>query len=155
MVMEVRELFREALIGVIEGLIYVLLYVYLLPGLVSYLGVLSGQQSLQGAYSYPTMYVVMYIGIFEALSVAARILRRTVFSPIFRSILALMGLVIVLYLLQTVMPGGVIKASYMIGQANYSFSLSVYPLVLLFVVFLVLPGVILPFIDYFIYGTGD
>ncbi|MGC9071892.1 MAG: hypothetical protein ACP5HK_04270 [Acidilobus sp.] len=153
--MEPREIAREIAIGIIEGLIYILLYVYLLPALISYLGVLSGQQALKAAYSYPMSYVIMYIGLFEALSVSARIFRQTVFSPIFRSLLALLGLVIVLYILESVMPGGVITASYALGQARYSFTLSVYPLVLLFLVFLVLPGIILPFVDYFIYGSGD
>jgi len=146
-----REVAREVIIGVLEGLVYMLLYLYLLPALVSYLGVLADQPSLSAAYSYPIAYAVAYIGVFEALSVAARVLRKTVFSPIFRSLLALIGLVVVLYVLGTVMPGGVISSSYSAGQAKYSLSLDVYPLVLLFVVFLVLPGVILPFIDYFVY----
>jgi len=146
-----REVVREVIIGVLEGLIYMFLYLYLLPALVSYLGVLAGQPSLSVAYSYPVAYPVAYIGVFESLSVAARILRKTVFSPIFRSLLALIGLVVILYVVGTVMPGGVISSSYSAGQAKYSLSLDVYPLVLLFVVSLVLPGVILPFIDYFVY----
>ncbi len=153
--MNLREVAREAVVGVIEGLVYVLLYVYLLPLLISYMGVLAGQPGIESAYSAPVANLVTYIAVFEALSVTSRVMRNSVFSPIFRSILALTGLVVVLYIMQTVMPGGLIMSSYAYGQARYSLSLSVYPLILIFVVFLVLPGVIMPFIDYFVYGSGS
>ncbi len=153
--MDFRSVAREAVMGVIEGIVYVLLYVYLLPLLVSYLGLLAGQPTVESAYSIPVAGLVTYIAVFEALSVASRVMRNSVFSPIFRSILALMSLVVVLYILQSVMPGGLITSSYTYGQAKYYLSLSVYPLILIFVAFLVLPGAIMPFIDHFVYGSGS
>lgn len=153
--MNLRDVAREAIMGVIEGIIYLLLYIYLLPLLVSYLGVLAGQPTIESAYSIPVASLITYIAVFEALSVASRVMRDSVFSPIFRSILALMGLIVVLYILQSVMPGGLITSTYAYGQARYYLSLSVYPLIIIFVAFLVLPGVIMPFIDHYIYGSGS
>lgn len=156
--MRAAEVAREVVIGILEGVIFVLLYVYLLPSLLgslkfmlaAYYGA-APQSSYQAVTSLLAPSIeIMLVGLVEAFAVASRVLRGTVFGPVFRAFESLLGFLVVVYLASAILPGGYISASYSPAQGvKVSVSLGAYPLLAAFLVLVVLPGVVAPFIDYF------
>ena len=150
---------REIVLGILEGVIFVLLYIYLLPSLLDALRLMltayygaalpPSYQPITPSLTQPLE--IMLIGLVEAFAVASRVFKGTIFGPVFRAFESLLGFLVVAYLANAVLPGGRIAASYSPAQGMKVYiSLGVYPLLAAFLVLVVLPGVVAPFIDYFV-----
>lgn len=156
--MNLRGAMIEALKGLIDGLLYVILYMFLVPLLLSFILRQAGAEGYLSylTSAYPEGILIMYIAIFEALTVASRIFRDNVISPFLRSLDSLLGVLITVYLVNSAMPGGYIRASLELATNEMVYiSIGVYPLILAFLLTILLPLAILPFVEYFLYNSSQ
>lgn len=137
---------KQILIGVLEGILYSIIYIYLLPYLFTYLSSsLSSQIAPIGLPFSSEIYI--YIGLFVGLDVVARIMKGTIYNPLLRASSSLLGLLIVLsYFNGGVLSVGPISTS--TGQVYITLDLSL--ILLIYVAFIIAPGIIIPFIEYFV-----
>ncbi len=151
----VREVVNEVLFGVIDGLIYVLLYVYIVPLLfdyiLSYFSSALSLGTLSQPLSVPLSELIIVIALFEGIGITSRILRGHILGPTLRALGSLLGLIFVLAVVQDIMPNGVIAGSYALSSNSYvTVKVDIDPLLVAFVAALALPGIVTPFIDYFL-----
>ncbi|MCE4627747.1 MAG: hypothetical protein F7C34_01165 [Desulfurococcales archaeon] len=135
---------KEALKGVLDAALLVILYLEIFPLLMERLYESMG-------YSAPnyvsSVYLTVLVGI-SILTISARLLRDTFLEPVLRASANLMGILYVLSYLGTdtlVEVNNIPAGDYML---DIKFDLG--PLLLIFFGFFVAPGVIMPFISYYV-----
>jgi hypothetical protein len=151
--MNLREAALEAIKGVIDGLLYVVLYMFLVPIILGFIIHQAGVEGYLGylTATYPEGILITYIAIFEALAVASRIFKDKVISPFLKSLNSLLGILVIVYLVNYVMPGGYIRVSLeLTAYETVYISIGIYPLILAFLLTISLPLAILPFAEYFL-----
>ncbi|MCE4603527.1 MAG: hypothetical protein F7B20_01000 [Aeropyrum sp.] len=131
---------RAIVLGAIDMLIIVAIFYYALPQII------SGPQELAGATVEREGAGVVIVSIY-LLSIAARALRGTVLSPVFRSSALVMGLLLTLSLVGS----GVIQIEQELGQAYARISLDISPIVGLILGFIIAPSIVAYFIGYLLW----
>ncbi len=135
-----KRILDVALGGILWGLYYWLLFTLLIPILVDkFLGGLP-QIKLMQTEGNLTIIMLLFIG----LSLAATALKGTIYSPLIRALESILGFEVVLYF----MDGGVIRASLDYG-GPIIIMLDISPILWEIFLFFTVPGVILPFVEYF------
>jgi len=137
---------KQVFLGILEGIFYSIIYVYFLPYLLTLLSSsLSSQIPLLALPFSSEIYI--YIGLFVGLDVVARIMKGTIYNPLLRASSSLLGLLIVLsYFNGGVLSVGPISTNG--GQVYMTLDLSL--ILLIYVAFIIAPGIIIPFIEYFV-----
>ncbi|MEB2792658.1 MAG: hypothetical protein G5Z42_03755 [Caldisphaeraceae archaeon] len=151
---KIKTMLRQIVLGMIEGIFYSIVYIYLLPYLYkSFAYSFSSFTSVPTLTSFiPTSEVLTYIGLFIGLEVSAKVLKGTIYNPILKASSSLLGLLIVLIYFG----GGVLKVGPIflknMGDAYITLNLSL--ILLIYVAFIAAPGIIIPFIEYFVEDKG-
>ena len=104
--------------------------------------------------AYPQALVIEFVMLFEALSISSRLLKGNVLSPTLAAVASSLGLLVTLYIVNTTMPGGLLTVKVMEGQSVAVISISLRPLLEAFIVLIVLPLIVLPFVEYFLNING-
>ena len=132
--------------GVADVIYIVVLFLILLPYMVKQsLGPYAEHALPQGGLPE---YWWFSVGILVGLSSAARALRGTIYSPVFRGAASLFAFILFLAFMDgrtTVSVEGVD-----LGQATMSFSLDLSPLIFAAAVFLLLPSIVSPLLQFFL-----
>jgi hypothetical protein len=142
--LKVKELVKEAIKGIIDGILVIILYLYLLPYALGKI-----YEALGYSWALPTRsgtFILLTI-IIAGLTITARLVKGTIFNPTLRSTANLFGILFVLY----IMGNGVITVSGVdAGDFTADITFDMSPIVVVIMFFFAIPGVIIPFIDYFI-----
>ena len=137
-----RERLADILVkGVLWGAYYWLLFAVIIPLLVNRL--LGGIAS--GVIVPETGELTGLIFLFMGLSLAATALRGTIYSPLIGALESILGFAVVVYFLD----GGVVSVSLDYG-GPISVTLDLSPILMEVFLFFTLPGVVLPFVEYFL-----
>ena len=131
--------------GVLWGIYYWLLFAVVIPLLISrLLGGLAAEELVP-----ETGELTGLVFLFMGLSLASTALKGTIYSPLIGALESILGFAVVVYLLD----GGVVSVS-----LNYagpvSVTLDLSPILMEVFLFFTLPGVVLPFVDYFLRKSG-
>ncbi len=138
-------LLKNIAYGLLDAALIALLYVYILPYLFSAIS-----QQLESAQQIGPSLTHYYIAIalISGLAISSRFFRGTIFRPVLLASANLLGaLYSFSYLNKGVISAGPISS----GDYNISFQLNITPLIIVFFMFFVVPSVVLPFVDYFIF----
>ena len=139
----VRRILRGIAWGVLEGSLIVLVYFVTLPLLVSYAA--GGQLDLPTRLTATGM---AYIAIVVGLSAAARSLEDTIYEPVLRAASNLYAFIVYVY--YSIGRGTVTIEGLEVGEGLVaSITLDLTPLALASAVLVLLPGAVIPFIDYY------
>ena len=131
--------------GVLWGIYYWLLFAVVIPLLISrLLGGLAAEELVP-----ETGELTGLVFLFMGLSLASTALKGTIYSPLIGALESILGFAVVVYLLD----GGVVSVS-----LNYagpvSVTLDLSPILMEVFLFFTLPGVVLPFVEYFMKEAG-
>ncbi len=131
--------------GVLWGIYYWLLFAVVIPLLISrLLGRLAAEELVP-----ETGELTGLVFLFMGLSLASTALKGTIYSPLIGALESILGFAVVVYLLD----GGVVSVS-----LNYagpvSVTLDLSPILMEVFLFFTLPGVVLPFVEYFLRKSG-
>ncbi len=131
--------------GVLWGIYYWLLFAVVIPLLISrLLGGLAAEELVP-----ETGELTGLVFLFMGLSLASTALKGTIYSPLIGALESILGFAVVVYLLD----GGVVSVS-----LNYagpvSVTLDLSPILMEVFLFFTLPGVVLPFVEYFLRKSG-
>ncbi len=140
--MKIKERLLDVLIeGILWSLYYWLLFAILLPWIVSRFmrGLIDGIKAI------PISNLTGIIVVFVLLSLAATALKGTIYAPLINALESILGFAVVIYLLN----GGIISASLSYG-GPVTVTLDISPILMEIFLFFTVPGVVLPFIDYFL-----
>ncbi|MDK2384524.1 MAG: hypothetical protein QI199_06940 [Candidatus Korarchaeota archaeon] len=131
--------------GILWGVYYWLLFAVIIPLLVNRLlgGIVSE------VIVPETGELTGLIFLFMGLSLAAAALRGTIYSPLIGALESILGFAVVVYFLD----GGVVSVSLDYG-GPISVTLDLSPILMEVFLFFTLPGVVLPFVEYFIKRSG-
>jgi len=140
--MNIKERLLDVLVeGILWSLYYWLLFAILLPWLISrFMGGLIG-----GIEAISISNLAGMIAVFVLLSLAATALKGTIYAPLINALESVLGFAIIVYLLN----GGIISASLNYG-GPVTVTLDISPILMEIFLFFTVPGVVLPFIDYFL-----
>ena len=136
-----NRIIKSIISGILGMLYYVLIYVYIIPVAFSYLTshlntglpeITSGQ--LAGLALF-----------FLGLSSAAAGLKGTIYHPLLRAFSSIFGFFILLHF----MNGGEISGSITLNGAELGLYMDLSPIIYLVFSFITIPGIIIPFYDYF------
>jgi len=130
--------------GAVGMLFYVLMYLYLLPraiaGLTGDLG--SGIAEAASNRDVLLTFAVFFLG----LSAAARALRGSIYQPLLHAISSLVGFFVLLYFTN----GGVLESTIGSSGGTMRVMLDISPVLYVVFFFMTVPGIIIPFIEYFL-----
>jgi hypothetical protein len=136
---------KEIVKGTIEGALTVILYIYIVPVIFKYIYNSLGYESPELDLLKP-----QYLGIMITilgLIVASRVLESTIFEPLLKSTANMIGIVFVIYLLGN----GIIEVNNIpSGDFKVDFTFDLAPMIVVFFAFFAVPGVVMPFIRYFL-----
>lgn len=140
--MNIKERLLDVLVeGILWSLYYWLLFAILLPWLISrFMGGL-----IEGIEAISISNLAGMIAVFVLLSLAATALKGTIYAPLINALESVLGFAIIVYLLN----GGIISASLNYG-GPVTATLDISPILMEIFLFFTVPGVVLPFIDYFL-----
>ncbi len=131
--------------GVLWGIYYWLLFAVVIPLLVSrLLGGLAAEEFVP-----ETGELTGLVFLFMGLSLASTALKGTIYSPLIGALESILGFAVVVYLLD----GGVVSVS-LDYAGPVSVTLDLSPILMEVFLFFTLPGVVLPFVDYFLRKSG-
>ncbi len=131
--------------GILWGIYYWLLFAVVIPLLVNrLLGGIASEVIVP-----ETGELTGLIFLFMGLSLAATALRGTIYSPLIGALESILGFAVVVYLLD----GGIVSVSLNYG-GPISVTLDLSPILMEIFLFFTLPGVVLPFVDYFMGRSG-
>ncbi len=131
--------------GILWGLYYWLLFAIVIPRLVdTFLGGLVSETTSPSEGEL-TWLIFLFLG----LSIAADALRGTIYSPLIGALESILGFAVVVHFLN----GGAISVSLNLG-GPISVTLDLSPVLMEIFLFFTLPGVVLPFVEYFMKEAG-
>ena len=137
---------KQVLLGILEGILYAIVYIYLLPYLFTLLSS-SLTSQITTLTSFLSSEIYIYIGLFVGLDVVARIMKGTIYNPLLRATSSLLGLLIVLsYFNNGILSAGPLSING--GEVYITLNLSI--ILLIYIAFIIAPGIIVPFIEYFV-----
>ncbi|AFZ70304.1 hypothetical protein Calag_0544 [Caldisphaera lagunensis DSM 15908] len=137
---------KQILLGILEGILYSIVYIYLLPFLLTLISSTLSNQITAITSLLPSE-IYIYIGLFVGLDVVARIMKGTIYNPLLRATSSLLGLLIILsYFNNGILSAGPITINGV--QAYITLNLSI--ILLIYIAFIIAPGIIIPFIEYFV-----
>ncbi len=128
--------------GIPGAVYYVIIYVYLLPQALSQLSSSMGGGGIPQITGSQLSVIALF---FLGLSGAAAGLKKTIYNPILRAVSNLFGFFILLYY----MNGGKLEGSAETGTGTLHVFIDISPIIYIVFAFITLPGIIIPFYDYF------
>ncbi len=132
--------------GILWGVYYWLLFAVIIPLLVNrLLGGIASEVIVP-----ETGELTGLVFLFMGLSLAATALRGTIYSPLIGALESILGFAVVVYFLD----GGVVSVSLDYG-GPISVTLDLSPILMEVFLFFTLPGVVLPFVEYFLKRSGS
>ncbi len=144
--MELKERLLNVLVeGLLWGLYYWLLFAIVLPKLVNrFLGGLVEAEAAPGGEFMGLVF------LFFGLSLAATALKGTLYAPLVKALESILGFAIVAYFLN----GGVVSATINYG-GQVTVVLDLSPILYEIFLFFTVPGVVLPFVEYFLQERSE
>jgi len=131
--------------GILWGVYYWLLFAVIIPLMVNrLLGEIASEVIVP-----ETGELTGLIFLFMGLSLAATALRGTIYSPLIGALESILGFAVVVYFLD----GGIVSVSLDYG-GPISVTLDLSPILMEVFLFFTLPGVVLPFVEYFLKRSG-
>ncbi len=132
--------------GILWGVYYWLLFAVIIPLLVNrLLGGIASEVIVP-----ETGELTGLVFLFMGLSLAATALRGAIYSPLIGALESILGFAVVVYFLD----GGVVSVSLDYG-GPISVTLDLSPILMEVFLFFTLPGVVLPFVEYFLKRSGS
>jgi len=132
--------------GILWGVYYWLLFAVIIPLLVNrLLGGIASEVIVP-----ETGELTGLIFLFMGLSLTATALRGTIYSPLIGALESILGFAVVVYFLD----GGIVSVSLDYG-GPISVTLDLSPILMEVFLFFTLPGVVLPFVEYFLKRSGS